>query len=444
MKTIILAGGSGTRLWPLSRADFPKQFLRLRGMEHSLFQMAAQRGLLFGAARDIYVVSGGRYAAEIRRQLHEIGCDIPAGNLLLEPCAKNTLPAILAGALAVEAAGGDEVLVLPSDHLMKDTTGFKASVKKALPFTKDALVTFGIRPTGPETGYGYVQPGRRCGDGFYVEMFREKPNHETAVEYIRQGCLWNSGMFLFHSGVFVREVARCAPEVYAAFIENELDAAFEKTPSISIDYGLMEKASRVAAVPLESDWNDLGGFSSFYDVYRLDADVAGNICDTEDILIDAGGNLVYSDTGKAVALVGVDNLVVVDQRDALLVCGKNDTQKLKDVTARLTARGDSRVQTFPLVQEDWGSEELLEDTESCAIWRLQVLPGEVCRREGENLPRQWTITRGQGHLGKAGEILSSAKGAFIPQGEPAEIHNNGGKILEIIEIQIKTSLGSTL
>lgn len=265
MKVIILAGGSGTRLWPLSRDRYPKQFIKLQGKKESLFQETFERSLLLADVNDIYVVTNEKYKFLVMGEVEELGHEYNEGNILVEPEAKNTLPAIYAGVHEVLKKGHDSVVVFPSDHMISKSKEFTELIKASVGLTSDSLITFGIKPDGPNTGYGYISPGDIKGNGYVVKSFKEKPTHEKAVEYIENGYYWNAGIFMFNSGLFAEEVKYYAPEIYNVFqSSNDLRDAFSKIKTkISIDYGIMEKSNKVAVVPADIGWNDLGSFDSF-------------------------------------------------------------------------------------------------------------------------------------------------------------------------------------
>jgi len=341
MKSIILAGGSGTRLWPLSKTDYPKQFLKLKNMEKSFFQMTIENGLLMGDIEDIYVVTSRSYLHLIKGQIKELGKVLPEENILLEPEAKNTLPAIYYAVQKIKEKGKNTCMVLASDHEITEPQKLTEAVSAAAALAEKGLVCFGITPTLPETGYGYIKCGNEVAGGFEVAEFKEKPDYETAKRYVKSGYLWNSGMFLFDTEIFDEAVKKHNPAVYEAFRVPSVEEKFQNTPAISIDFGLTEKMKNVYCVPLTIGWSDLGSFAAFYDKYRSNSDENGNISFNEDIVIDSNNNLIYSDGNKRVALIGVSDLVVVDQKDALLICHKDQTHKIKDLVDILKQRGEA-------------------------------------------------------------------------------------------------------
>ncbi len=337
---VILSGGAGTRLWPLSLPERPKQLLALTG-ERTMLQMTALR--IAGAT---IIVAGEGHADEVERQLDEVG--ITPAALVLEPAARNTAPAIALAALV--GAPDVPMLVMPSDHLIGDVEAFRGAVQAALPSAAEGwLVTFGITPERPETGYGYVERGEKIGPGVHrVERFREKPDAATAVAYMTDGKhLWNGGIFLFRPDAFLEALEAHAPEVLAAAreaMEARREegarlypdaAAFAASPSISVDYAVMEKAERIAVAPVAMGWSDLGSWDSLHEAAAKDD--AGNALGGEVLAIGSSGCLIRSD-GPVVAAVGVSDLVIVATRDAVLVLPRGETQRVREAVEALKAR----------------------------------------------------------------------------------------------------------
>jgi mannose-1-phosphate guanylyltransferase/mannose-6-phosphate isomerase len=351
---VILSGGSGTRLWPLSRDTKPKQFLPLVG-EHSLFQQAILRTRqVKGAVLDPLVVCNEAHRFIVAEQLRELGSRATA--VVLEPAGRNTAPAVAVAALiaqrtAAQAQKGDDplLLVLPADHLVRDVAAFAAAVAAAAAAAAAGhLVTFGIVPDRPETGYGYLKRGADRGRWSLLEKFVEKPDLPTAERYVASGqYLWNSGMFVLGAGTYLRELERHAPAMLAACREavktaavdadfTRLGAAFAAGPADSIDYAVMEKTDRAAVVPLDAGWNDVGSWSALYDV--LDKDGAGNVAIGDALLEQCRDTYVLA-SSRTVAAVGLTNVVVVETPDAVLVISRDAAQSVKKVVDRLKSRG---------------------------------------------------------------------------------------------------------
>lgn len=266
MITVILAGGEGRRLQPLSSPENPKQFIRFDCFAGSLFQCAYKRALMVSEAEDIYVVTNERYVQTIAGQIGVLGVKARPSNIIGEPTARNTLPAIMAGVMPPGVQNGDIIAVLPADHYIGDNDAFTGILHESKRLASEFLVTFGIRPLYAETGYGYIQPGEPLGNGYSVRSFREKPDEAAAVEFIRRRYLWNAGIFMFNRAIFLQEVKRLEPEIYDAFSQGGgLYEIFDRIGSgISIDKGILEKSSNVAVVPMDIEWSDLGSFDSIY------------------------------------------------------------------------------------------------------------------------------------------------------------------------------------
>ena len=438
MKVIILAGGTGTRLWPLSRTYYPKQFLKLNRMEQSLFQLTMNRCLQMVSLEDIYIVTNKEYQFLIAGQIEEMGYPAILDNILLEPQMKNTLPAIYNGVKTICKQGNDIVAVFSSDHLIGDDELFVSTISKCKNLAKDYLLTFGVHPTTPETGYGYIKPGKAIEPGYIVDEFKEKPDLETAVKYIASGYLWNCGMFMFDTKLFINEVKKHSPQVYEAFTNDNIDECFAMTPSISIDYGLMEKSDRVAVIPLSIEWNDLGSFATFYNAYDAQKDEQGNVIFNDEVLIDCRNNMIYSEGEKAIVAIGVNDLVVVDQKDALLICHKDQTQKVKDAVAELKKASNPRVDQHLTEYRPWGSCTLLEEGKHYKIRRLSVLPGKQMNYHMHyHRSEHWVIVSGTATVTIDGEerIVSSNESVFVKNGSKHKLANSGKILLQVIEVQ---------
>jgi len=311
-------------------------------MEKSIFQMTIERCLLMGEMEDIYLVTSKDYLHLVQGQIEELGMILPIDNILLEPEAKNTLPAILFAVQAIRGKGDDICAVFASDHVIDNPKVLADIIIGAKPLAERGFVCFGLKPTGPETGFGYIKPGARAAGGFIIEEFKEKPDYETACQYVENGYLWNSGIFMFESKQFDEAVKEYNPEVYEAFQANSVEEKFKKTPKISVDYGLIEKMDVVYGAPMDMDWNDLGNFSTFYDRYHTKRDENDNIYFNDEIILESSNNLIYTEGNKAVAVIGISDIIVVEQKDALLICKRNMTQKVNSVVDILKQRRDER------------------------------------------------------------------------------------------------------
>lgn len=302
----------------------------------------------------------------------------------------------------------------------------------------NGFVTFGITPTGPETGYGYIKLGKAVTGGYEVAEFKEKPNYDAACNYIKNGYLWNSGIFMFHSAQFYKAVEKYNPEVYKAFQSPVFDERFQNSPSISVDYGLIEKMDCVYCAPLNVEWNDLGNFTTFYDRYNTRQDDKGNVYFNNEIMLDCENNMVYADSDKTIAMIGLSNVVVVDQKDALLVCHRDQTQKVKDVVSVLRQRNDLRADYHLIEYRPWGSFTVLENSRFYKVKKLTVMPQKrLSYQMHYHRSEHWIIVSGTATVIIDGveELLRGGESIFIRSGQKHRLINNGKLPLEVIEVQ---------
>ena len=338
MKAIILAGGCGSRLWPLSRDMYPKQLLSI-GEDSSLLQQTVLRLQKYIGFNDILTVTNVQHTSEIKRQLDMLGEN---GAVLGEPLGKNTGPAVASALEYLQRNGANDeiVMILPSDHLIKDAEMFNRSIAEACELAgKGHIVTFGIKPGYPETGYGYVKSGEALGPGFKVDKFVEKPDLATAEKYLADGSYyWNGGIFVSRISVLLAEFERFMPEIFnnlndMKFDNGQIDyRSYEKMPSISIDYAVMEKSDRIALVPLYSDWNDLGSWQAIYEVKPKDAD--GNVLSGRTVVHNVKNSLIYSQK-EIVAVADLENIVLVETEDAIMACRMENSQNVKKLYEKL-------------------------------------------------------------------------------------------------------------
>ncbi len=431
MFTIILAGGSGTRLFPLSRSTYPKQFIPLF-KEESLFQKSVKRALNFSKPEEIYIVTNDAHKFLVEDQLKPLNADC---HILTEPCGKNTLPAITYAMNCIRKEKPDAVvLTLPSDQLIIEDEAYISATRSAEKLAADYLVTFGVVPTSPHTGYGYIHPGKTLTGGYKVEAFVEKPDRATAENYIQNNYLWNSGMFCFSAKLFESECRKLAPEVMDAF-SHPVNKAYELTPKISIDYGLMEKTDKAAVVPLKSSWNDLGSFEALYSVNEKDAD--GNVVRGEYTTPDGKNNLIISD--KIVATIGLSDIAVVDTADALLICPMNQSQRVGEIVSLLQKNGDERALVHTTVHRPWGHYTILLKGERFQIKRITVNPHQrLSLQYHYHRSEHWVVVSGTAEVTNDGKnfFVRTGESTFVPSGIKHRLSNPGLIPLEVIEVQI--------
>lgn len=450
---VILCGGSGTRLWPLSRALHPKQLLGLTGTDSLLQETCARVRSLGAHATSPLVVCNEAHRFLVEAQLRQAGA---APVIITEPTGRNTAPAVAVAALVAATRHGAEtlLLVLPADHVIGDTTAFHRAVALAGPAARaGSLVTFGVVPDRPETGYGYILAAR--GEGVRaVEQFVEKPDLATARGYLASGRhLWNSGMFLFTAAAYLRELATYAPDVLAACeraVAQGRSAPGTVTPqheaflacrAISIDYAVMEKTARAAVVPLVAGWNDVGSWAALHEVST--ADGAGNVTLGDVVAVDTRNSYVRAES-RLVGVVGLDGCVVVETSDAVLVAPLDRAQDVKAVVDALAARGRPEARLGREVFRPWGSYDSLESKPGFQVKRLAVLPGAVLSLQlHHRRAEHWVVVAGVARITREDEVFDLRRNehTFIPLGARHRIENPGTGLLEIIEVQIGDYLG---
>jgi mannose-1-phosphate guanylyltransferase/mannose-6-phosphate isomerase len=396
--------------------------------------------MLLSKIDDIYVITNEKYKFLVMGAVEELGYSYSENNIILEPEAKNTLPAIYAGVNKITEDGHHPIVVFPSDHIISKNQEFISIIEESEALTKDFIVTFGIKPTGPNTGYGYISPGPKKLNGFVVNSFKEKPTPEKAKEYIKKGYYWNAGIFMFNSEIFYNEVKQHSPAIHHAFeTSNNINDAYLKiNTKISIDYGIIEKSKNVATVPVDIGWNDLGSFDSFYDVFKEDENK--NISDEQNIIIDSKNNIIQSYSRKIVAAVGVEDLIIIDNKDALLICKKNQSQKVKDVVDTLKSRHDLRTDFNVQDYRPWGNYKILdEEKDSFKIKRIIVNPAKrLSYQLHHHRSEHWIILRGMAKVTIDDDVkfVRAGESIFIREGQKHRLENTGKTPLEIIEVQM--------
>ncbi|MCL1967888.1 MAG: mannose-1-phosphate guanylyltransferase/mannose-6-phosphate isomerase [Fibromonadales bacterium] len=438
MVNLILCGGAGTRLWPISRTLLPKQFVKFFG-EHSLFQRIVLVNSDF--CLEQHIVSNAEQYFLAREQLQQINAN--KTSFILEPVGRNTAPAI---ALACLGLPEDEiVLVSPSDHLIKDTESYSKAVKRAAELANSGnLVTFGLKPTGPETGYGYIEA-----DGEKVKRFVEKPDLETAKKYVASGNFyWNSGIFCFKAGVFLSELNEFAPEMLLACKEARKKAEMESSlvrvhhedmaeiPADSIDYAVMEKSKKVSVVPCSIGWSDLGSFESLYK--ELPHDIDGNTEDKQHISVDSKNNLVMS-SNRQIATIDLENMMVVDTANALLVAPLSSSQKVKKLVECLKEKHLDLLHTPQTVIRPWGTYTVLDEGFRFKIKCISVNPGaRLSLQKHIHRSEHWVVVSGMATatIGTQTFFVRPNESTYIPSGTNHRLQNEGKLPLIIVETQV--------
>jgi mannose-1-phosphate guanylyltransferase/mannose-1-phosphate guanylyltransferase/mannose-6-phosphate isomerase len=452
MIPVILSGGSGTRLWPLSRGYHPKQFLPLVSDKTMVQQTLNRLDGITGLQAPIAVCNED-HRFMMAEQLREIDCKASA--IILEPIGKNTAPAVAMAAIAATSED-DILLILPADHVIDDELAFQEAVSQAEVMAKAGyLVTFGIVPTGPETGYGYIKRGNEIrGEAFDVAAFVEKPDLTTATEYINSGdYFWNSGMFAFKAGRYLEELEKFNPEMLVscrkAFsaAKKDLDftrldkVSFSECPADSIDYAVMEKTEQAVVIPLDAGWNDVGSWSALWDVTQKDS--SGNAIHGDVLTVDTSNSFVHAE-GRLVATIGVHDLVVVETDDAVMVAPKDRVQEVKTIVDKLNSMGRKESKWHRKVYRPWGHYDSVDEGERYLTKLIVVKPGaKLSVQKHHHRAEHWIIVKGTALVTKAEEkiLLSENESIYIPLGTVHCLENPGVIPLEIVEVQSGSYLG---
>lgn len=455
IRPVILSGGGGTRLWPLSRAGNPKQFLSLLG-DQSLLQATVERcrGPSFHPP---LISTGEEQRFFVVDQLEDAG--IVPGAILLEPVARNTAPAIAAAALwSIDRGEDDPMLVMPSDHLIKDTAALHEAIELALPAALEGkILTFGIRPSRPHTGYGYIQAaiGQEGTPVHPVERFVEKPNMELAEQFIEDGSYyWNSGIFLFRPSAYLRELELHAPQVAeevtramrratkdGLFIRPDADA-FTASPNISVDYAVMERSDQVLVVPVSFDWSDVGSWEAVREL--LAEDEQGNVFDGDVLALDVRQSFIRSDADITVAAIGLERMLCVITHDAVVIAPLERSQDVKQVVDELRARGNARADQPARVYRPWGTYQTMDRGDRFQTKRIIVKPGgKLSLQKHHHRSEHWIVVTGTAEvtIGHETRLLQENESTFIPAGTAHRLANPGKVPLHLIEVQCGPYLG---
>ena len=463
IQPVVLSGGSGTRLWPLSRERYPKQLLTLIG-EDSLLQATVRRvdGITGVQLAAPMIVCNEEYRFVIAEQMRLLG---KVGPILLEPLGRNTAPALTLAALAATRNGADPILlVMPADHVISDTPAFQEAVREgAARADEGAVVTFGIAPDSPETGYGYIQTGPKLdkGKACMIARFVEKPDLATAQSYLEAGSyLWNSGLFMMRASLWLEAIGACREDILSAcrtaWAQGSVDGeflrvgeeAFAHCPADSIDYAVME---RIAAgevtlpdgvvIPLSAGWSDIGAWDSLWKMLPKDSE--GNVSQG-DVMLQGCRNILALSAGRLVACIGVDDLVVIETPDAILISHKNKTQEVKQIVDRLKCDGRSEGQIHRKVFRPWGSYDGVDAGERFLVKRIIVKPGACLSLQmHHHRAEHWVVVRGTARVTREEStyLVSENESTFIPLGTKHRLENPGRVPLEMIEVQSGSYLG---
>jgi len=442
MKTLVLVGGKGERLWPLSRKDYPKQFLKIDGK--SFFQKTMERCLKFTEPENIFISTSRDYFFHVKKDLEKF--DIKEENIIIEPIPRNTAPAIFICARWLrDLLNLDEketLFVCPADHFIKEEHKFAEVMKKVSNTTSDYIVTFGINPRSPETGYGYLKKGRRIKNVYQVEKFTEKPSEEEAEQYLKQGnYLWNSGMFAFTIKTIIEAFKAYAPDIYESLRSvdlrdtNLLEEVLKKVPSISIDYAIMEKADNVVTIPLDIGWSDIGSWQAFYELYEKDKE--GNATIGDVLTYDVKDSLIIGQK-RLIVCAGLRDLMVIGTDDSVLVTSRRNPQDVKKIVEMLNEEGRKEAFEHKTVYRPWGQYTDLEIGQRYRVKKIVVKPKEILSLQmHHNRTETWVVIKGTAKvtIGDKKMLLHEGERAFIPKATLHRLENHDKIPLEIIEVQ---------
>ncbi|MCU7848908.1 MAG: mannose-1-phosphate guanylyltransferase/mannose-6-phosphate isomerase [Candidatus Thiodiazotropha sp. (ex Lucinoma kastoroae)] len=453
---VILSGGSGTRLWPLSRSAYPKQFIPLID-NHSLFQETVERMSAVPDAGDVLVVCNEEHRFMVAEQIRQL--DMKPSGIMLEPIGRNTAPAIACAALHAKSLDENAVLlVTPSDHIIRDNERFNEAILTGLnSIGNGSLITFGIVPDKPETGYGYIRKESKgsTNSAYPVAEFVEKPDLETAKTYLASGDFyWNSGMFVFKAEAYLAELERFFPEILQAarkaYEANRPDMdflrldreAFAACPAESIDYAVMEKTDKSVVVPMDAGWNDVGSWSALADVAVVEGN-NGNVIQGDVLVKDVSNSYLRSEN-RMIAGLGIDNLIVVETADAVLVADKSHVQDVKEIVEQLKSSGRCEHISHVRVYRPWGNYETVDECDRFKVKRIVVDPGaSLSLQQHHHRAEHWVVVKGTAKITKGDKemMLTEDQSVYIPLGTRHRLENPGLIPLEIVEVQTGSYLG---
>ena len=452
MIPVIMSGGSGTRLWPLSRKHKPKQFIALFG-ENTMFQETLSRLSGIGGMQAPIIVCNNDHRFMVAEQLHEL--EINSANIILEPIGRNTAPALAISALQAQAAGEDPILlVLAADHVIDNIPAFHQAIATAKTQAEEGLlVTFGIVPTSPNTGYGYIQAEEKNITS-RVKRFVEKPDLATATQYVDSGSYyWNSGMFMFKASTLITELEKHAPGILASsrealskgvkdldFIRLDTDA-FTACRSESIDYAIMEPTNKAVVVPLDAAWNDVGSWSSLWECAEQDID--NNVLQGDVMIDDVQNSYIHSEH-RLVSVLGLNNIVVVETADAVMVASKESAQNVKNIVNRLVTDQREEAENHRLCYRPWGHYDSIDKGDRFQVKRITVNPGaSLSLQMHHHRAEHWIVVTGTAEVTRDDKVMlvSENESTYIPVGTKHRLHNPGRVLLEMIEVQSGSYLG---
>ncbi|MDC0986831.1 mannose-1-phosphate guanylyltransferase/mannose-6-phosphate isomerase [Alphaproteobacteria bacterium] len=454
---VILSGGSGSRLWPMSRAHYPKQLMPLAGAQ-TMLQETARRVSSSSERQSSLVIANNDHRFIVAEQLQQVG--ISPRSIILEPVGRSTAPAAAIAALLLVSEDPDAIMaLLPSDHVVSDQVGFDNAMDLGLKAARDgALVTFGVPPNRPETGYGYIRCGAAHGTvpgAFTVDQFVEKPDEETARSYLSSGnFLWNSGIFVFGAQNYLDQLKRTNLEMVAACdaalakSERDLDfirldaEAFEKCPSDSIDYAVMERTANAVVVPVDIGWNDVGGWPALWDI--SDKDENENVVLADAMLQDVRGSYLRADDGRLITAIGLEDMVVVSTEDALFIAPRARAGGVKDIVERLKAANRKEVAHHRRVFRPWGNYNVIDEDSRFRVKRIVVKPGgKLSLQKHQHRSEHWVIVQGKATVTRGEEelVLMENQSTYIPKGVIHRLENVESEFLHLIEVQVGDYVG---